>query len=146
MRQLDAKIPTQLFVRQTRISGPARERRIFARRDRYNADREIKLLQPCDLFRKPVPGRAPRGGDVIDAADVPERRRGSALAWASASAEVGAPTWSDTTRSSCPSRSRRRIVSRKFLPRAAYTQLVRTIRWGPSTLRIARSPASLLRP
>jgi hypothetical protein len=59
---------------------------------------------------------------------VPKAGRASisrASAAARCGAYVGEPVWSSTTRTG-PRFARSRIVSGKFLPRAAYTQAVRT--------------------
>ena len=69
-----------------------------------------------------------------------------ALASAIHAADVGAPIWSATTRSSSRSLAKRSMVSRKFLPCPAYTQAVRRIAWRAPLARIASSPASLLAP
>ena len=47
---------------------------------------------------------------------------------AAAARRQGAPVWSSTTRSSARSFDIRSMVSKKLLPRAPYTQLVRKIR------------------
>ena len=66
------------------------------------------------------------------------------VADASVRLQLGTPIWSATTVSSSRSAASLRIVSRKFLPRKPYTQLVRsTIACAPASA-IARSPSSLL--
>ncbi len=62
-------------------------------------------------------------------------------------AEVGVPTWSQTTRTEPADRIRRSIVSAKFRPSAAYTQAVRTMTALSAThSSTADSPASFVAP
>ncbi len=66
-----------------------------------------------------MPERTPAGGIA---------RSARAVASARKRLEVGAPRWSATTRSSSRVAPRLSMVSRKFLPRGPYTQVVRSTR------------------
>jgi hypothetical protein len=99
-----------------------------------------------DGFGIAVPACLAGGGEMVQAVGNSLRARTWDVASARWRVQVGAPTWSPTTRNSLRSRARRSMVFMKLAPCRPYTQLVRKIRWRPPAAAIARSPPSLLRP
>src|SRR5713226_1178359 len=78
--QSDAEAPEKFLVGKSGVLRSVRGGRILARGNWQDAGspREGLLFQPRNLRCKPVPGGVSTGCDVIDAAGVPERRRGMA--------------------------------------------------------------------
>ena len=159
MREGDPELAAQLAVVQHGIGRASGRRRILRARNRrdfgmfaFEQVRRGGLVH--DRLRKTMPGRLAGAGHVINAR--PGRRRlACRVGRLSSTSQGGAGDrqrrgWSSVLvghdRQRSRSRASRRMVSRKFLPCGAKTQLVRKIRYDPPTAAIACSPASLVLP